>query len=225
MKQGAYWVQRHLADTRSRDKSIESTDERPYRPRSSGSDPVFSSATKLKVVGFLAAFGIVALSVSALVASDDEPAVVADSLTETQVADGNDTVSLHARTSEPSKPQPPINSTAQTKPAEPVTVDGAVIPEAFRGRWGTSAANCADKDDYGPLVISTKGFSHYEVSANVSRVIAIDASTIRIEFTSVDQASEERYGFSEEWGYDASRRQLIATTFEGRKEVTSYRRC
>ena len=116
-------------------------------------------------------------------------------------------------------------TSAPSKAAALIEIDGEHIPKVFRGQWGTSKANCAGEDDYGPMVISSKGFSHYEVTADADRIVKTRPDTVEIEFTSIDIGSGEPYNFRERWTYDASRDRYIAMTFGGESRTTTYERC
>ena len=99
------------------------------------------------------------------------------------------------------------------------------IPAIFVGKWGTGKANCADEDDYGPMTISAKGFSQYELSASIVNVAHTPKNNYRLKFTSQDEASEEAYNFSETWQI-RSDGALIETTFDsGKQTVTVLHRC
>lgn len=136
------------------------------------------------------------------------------------------------------KPTKPVVAVAQLKeavaapkllekvpPTVALEIDGENIPEILRGQWGTNKANCASQDDYGPMLVSSKGFSHYEVTAEAGRILKTKPDTINIEFSSIDSASNESYAFQERWRYDADKDRLVATTYDGGTQTTSYRRC
>jgi len=86
------------------------------------------------------------------------------------------------------------------------------IPDAFIGVWGTSAENCSETDDFGPMTIEKDGFSYYEVSTD--RVVTKDLkkNKIQISYAVTDISSEELSINKETWEISPDQNSLVISS-------------